>query len=126
MPAQASFDITSTIDFQEVDNALNQARKEIGHVGFRVVGTIGHEHETGQGDGGELLARALQGMRQRGAAAVEGELRRAGQALGGLGETEEPQLVTVGEGLEQRSLGPEALRRNLSPRGTVIGDAHAL
>lgn len=29
MPA-ASFDITSTIDFQEVDNALNQARKEVG------------------------------------------------------------------------------------------------
>ena len=30
MPAASSFDITSTIDFQEVDNALNQARKEIG------------------------------------------------------------------------------------------------
>src|ERR1700756_2933722 len=30
MAAQASFDVTSTIDFQEVDNALNQARKEIG------------------------------------------------------------------------------------------------
>src|SRR6266498_2977426 len=30
MAAQVSFDITSTIDFQEVDNALNQARKEIG------------------------------------------------------------------------------------------------
>ncbi len=30
MPATSSFDITSTIDFQEVDNALNQARKEIG------------------------------------------------------------------------------------------------
>ena len=30
MAAQASFDITSTIDFQEVDNALNQARKEVG------------------------------------------------------------------------------------------------
>src|SRR4249920_1053853 len=30
MPAQASFDITSPIDFQEVDNALNQARKEVG------------------------------------------------------------------------------------------------
>jgi uncharacterized protein YajQ (UPF0234 family) len=30
MPAAASFDITSTIDFQEVDNALNQARKEVG------------------------------------------------------------------------------------------------
>jgi hypothetical protein len=30
MPTNASFDITSTIDFQEVDNALNQARKEIG------------------------------------------------------------------------------------------------
>jgi hypothetical protein len=30
MAATASFDITSTIDFQEVDNALNQARKEIG------------------------------------------------------------------------------------------------
>ena len=29
MPAASSFDITSTIDFQEVDNALNQARKEI-------------------------------------------------------------------------------------------------
>ena len=29
MPAAASFDITSTIDFQEVDNALNQARKEV-------------------------------------------------------------------------------------------------
>ena len=28
MPATASFDITSTIDFQEVDNALNQARDE--------------------------------------------------------------------------------------------------
>lgn len=30
MAAQASFDITSPIDFQEVDNALNQARKEVG------------------------------------------------------------------------------------------------
>ena len=30
MAATSSFDITSTIDFAEVDNALNQARKEIG------------------------------------------------------------------------------------------------
>jgi uncharacterized protein YajQ (UPF0234 family) len=30
MAATASFDITSVIDFQEVDNALNQARKEVG------------------------------------------------------------------------------------------------
>ena len=30
MAAQVSFDITSPIDFQEVDNALNQARKEVG------------------------------------------------------------------------------------------------
>ena len=30
MPATASFDVTSTIDFQEVDNGLNQARKEVG------------------------------------------------------------------------------------------------
>jgi cyclic-di-GMP-binding protein len=30
MPAQSSFDITSPVDFQEVDNALNQARKEVG------------------------------------------------------------------------------------------------
>jgi len=30
MPPTSSFDITSTIDFQEVDNALNQARKEVG------------------------------------------------------------------------------------------------
>jgi len=30
MPVTSSFDITSTIDFQEVDNALNQARKEVG------------------------------------------------------------------------------------------------
>jgi len=30
MPAQCSFDITSTIDLQEVDNAINQATKEIG------------------------------------------------------------------------------------------------
>ena len=29
MAATSSFDITSTIDFQEVDNALNQARKEV-------------------------------------------------------------------------------------------------
>jgi uncharacterized protein YajQ (UPF0234 family) len=29
MPAQPSFDVTSTIDLQEVDNAVNQARKEI-------------------------------------------------------------------------------------------------
>ncbi len=28
--AQSSFDITSPVDFQEVDNALNQARKEVG------------------------------------------------------------------------------------------------
>lgn len=28
--ASSSFDITSTIDFAEVDNALNQARKEVG------------------------------------------------------------------------------------------------
>src|SRR6266545_3355310 len=30
MPAASTFDITSTVDFQEVDNALNQARKEVG------------------------------------------------------------------------------------------------
>jgi len=30
MAATASFDITSTVDLQEVDNALNQARKEVG------------------------------------------------------------------------------------------------
>ena len=30
MPSSSSFDITSSVDFQEVDNALNQARKEIG------------------------------------------------------------------------------------------------
>jgi uncharacterized protein YajQ (UPF0234 family) len=30
MPTTSSFDLTSTIDFQEVDNALNQARKEVG------------------------------------------------------------------------------------------------
>ena len=29
MAQQASFDITSTVDLQEVDNAVNQARKEI-------------------------------------------------------------------------------------------------
>src|SRR6058998_1214035 len=29
MAVASSFDITSTIDFQEVDNALNQARKEV-------------------------------------------------------------------------------------------------
>ena len=29
MPSASSFDVTSTIDFQEVDNALNQARKEV-------------------------------------------------------------------------------------------------
>jgi uncharacterized protein YajQ (UPF0234 family) len=29
MATQASFDVTSTIDLQEVDNAVNQARKEI-------------------------------------------------------------------------------------------------
>ena len=30
MADTASFDITSPVDFQEVDNALNQARKEVG------------------------------------------------------------------------------------------------
>ena len=30
MPSTSSFDVNSTIDFQEVDNALNQARKEVG------------------------------------------------------------------------------------------------
>ena len=30
MAAQVSFDVTSTVDLQEVDNAVNQARKEIG------------------------------------------------------------------------------------------------
>ena len=30
MPAASSFDVTSPVDFQEVDNALNQARKEVG------------------------------------------------------------------------------------------------
>ncbi len=30
MADQSSFDITSPVDFQEVDNALNQARKEVG------------------------------------------------------------------------------------------------
>ena len=30
MPPTSSFDITSPVDFQEVDNALNQARKEVG------------------------------------------------------------------------------------------------
>src|SRR4026207_1671486 len=30
MAAQSSFDVTSPVDFQAVDNALNQARKEVG------------------------------------------------------------------------------------------------
>lgn len=30
MPSTFSFDVTSPVDFQEVDNALNQARKEVG------------------------------------------------------------------------------------------------
>lgn len=30
MPASSSFDVTSPIDFQEIDNGLNQARKEVG------------------------------------------------------------------------------------------------
>jgi uncharacterized protein YajQ (UPF0234 family) len=30
VPDLSSFDVTSPIDFQEVDNALNQARKEVG------------------------------------------------------------------------------------------------
>jgi cyclic-di-GMP-binding protein len=30
MADSASFDVTSSVDFQEVDNALNQARKEVG------------------------------------------------------------------------------------------------
>jgi len=30
MATNASFDVTSPVDFQEVDNALNQARKEVG------------------------------------------------------------------------------------------------
>jgi uncharacterized protein YajQ (UPF0234 family) len=30
VPAASSFDVTSPIDFQEVDNGLNQARKEVG------------------------------------------------------------------------------------------------
>src|SRR3954454_16654034 len=30
MADTSSFDVTSTVDFAEVDNALNQARKEIG------------------------------------------------------------------------------------------------
>ena len=29
MPTPCSFDVTSTVDIQEVDNALNQARKEV-------------------------------------------------------------------------------------------------
>ena len=30
MPPQVSYDVTSAVDLQEVDNAINQARKEIG------------------------------------------------------------------------------------------------
>jgi cyclic-di-GMP-binding protein len=30
MPKNSTFDITSTVDLQEVDNAVNQARKEVG------------------------------------------------------------------------------------------------
>lgn len=30
MPPASSFDVTSTVDVQEVDNAVNQARKEVG------------------------------------------------------------------------------------------------
>src|SRR5512145_3291519 len=30
MADTSSFDVTSVVDFQEVDNALNQARKEVG------------------------------------------------------------------------------------------------
>ena len=36
MPQQSSFDIVSTVDFQEVDNAVNQAVKELGtRYGFK-------------------------------------------------------------------------------------------
>ena len=41
MAATSSFDITSPIDFQEVDNALNQARKEVlQRYDFKDTGTV--------------------------------------------------------------------------------------
>ena len=41
MATTYSFDVTSTIDMQEVDNAINQARKEIGQrTIFNVLGPL--------------------------------------------------------------------------------------
>ena len=34
MAQNSSFDVTTGVDLQEVDNAINQAQKEIGHSSF--------------------------------------------------------------------------------------------
>ena len=48
MADTSSFDVTSTIDFAEVDNALNQARKEVGHAHKRATHTVVDEKQLRQ------------------------------------------------------------------------------
>lgn len=55
MPAESSFDIVSKLDRQEIDNALNQAAKEIAHrYDFRGVGAT----VAWSGDGVEITANS--------------------------------------------------------------------
>ena len=55
MPAESSFDIVSKLDRQEIDNAVNQAAKEIAHrYDFRGVGAS----VAWSGDGVEITANS--------------------------------------------------------------------
>ena len=69
-----SFDVVSQVDLQEVDNALNQTRKEIGQrYDFKGTKT---EHRGRQGKHPHRLRRRLQGEGRRRRAAVEARAAR--------------------------------------------------
>ena len=105
-PTSASFDITSPVDFQEVDNALNQARKEVGQRYDFKGATAEIDAQHGRKDAHAADRRRDEDERALGNGAdAPGAPRRPGQELQGRTDSEPAgggkirRVITIQQGI---------------------------
>ncbi len=92
---------------------------------FRV-GAVGHHHEAGQRQARELVFRALQRVSKLRLCAIERQVARGADAIGGRGEAEDAHGVAARKRLHDRAFGRERRGDELAARfAVVVGHAHA-
>ena len=106
MPSSYSFDVTSTIEMPEVDNAVNQARKEIGQR-FDFKGSIAGDRFRSEGRH------------------ADADRRRQLQARGGVGRAADPADQAQRGGQEPQARRHRAGGRQQRPPGDHAAAGHS-